>query len=132
MSVERPGGRQIEFRPPGRLLNANEISSGRIHWATKARMAAQWRAAARIAGLTTGRGPAARALPPCLVQCSFPVPDRRRRDPANYFPTTKPIIDGLVDAGLWPDDTPEWVEERSPRLVVGASHVVVDLTPMVS
>ncbi|WP_128683426.1 hypothetical protein [Actinomyces qiguomingii] len=31
-------------------------------------------------------------------------PDRRRRDTHNLMPTVKPIVDGLVDAGLLPDD----------------------------
>lgn len=34
---------------------------------------------------------------------------------------------GLVDAGLWPDDTPEWVTTTEPRLVVGATSVRVEL-----
>lgn len=40
----------------------------------------------------------------------------RRRDPHNYFPTVKPVVDGLIDAGLWPDDTPEWVTTTEPTL----------------
>lgn len=31
-------------------------------------------------------------------------PDRRRRDPHNFTPTAKAIVDGLVDAGVLPDD----------------------------
>ncbi|QHO91050.1 hypothetical protein CWT12_06560 [Actinomyces sp. 432] len=31
-------------------------------------------------------------------------PDRRRRDTHNLMATAKPIVDGLVDAGLLPDD----------------------------
>lgn len=36
-------------------------------------------------------------------------PDGRRRDPNNYHATTKPLIDGLVDAGVFPDDDAEHV-----------------------
>lgn len=32
-------------------------------------------------------------------------PDRRRRDAHNLYPTVKPIIDGLVDAGVLIDDS---------------------------
>lgn len=35
------------------------------------------------------------------------VRGNRRRDPHNYHATMKPIVDRLVQAGLWPDDTPE-------------------------
>lgn len=31
-------------------------------------------------------------------------PDRRRRDAHNLMPTLKALIDGMVDAGLLPDD----------------------------
>lgn len=34
----------------------------------------------------------------------------RRRDPANWAPTAKAIVDGLTDAGIWPDDWKAWVE----------------------
>lgn len=67
--------------------------------------------------------------PPCVVSVALPVKDKRRRDPHNYFATVKPIVDGLVDAGLWPDDTPEWVTTVEPTLVPGATSVVVTLTP---
>lgn len=42
----------------------------------------------------------------------------------HYFATVKPIVDGLVDAGLWPDDTPEWVTTTEPRLVVRRDGLV--------
>ena len=48
----------------------------------------------------------------------------------NYIGTiVKAVIDGLVDAGCWPDDTAEWVEIRQPTLQVGGDLVVVALTP---
>lgn len=51
------------------------------------------------------------------------LPDRRRRDLHNFTPTIKAIVDGLVDAGLLPDDDathlsgPDWrlSPERSKR-----------------
>lgn len=36
-------------------------------------------------------------------------PDKRRRDRHNYNPTLKPCLDGIVDAGIIADDTPEHV-----------------------
>ena len=51
------------------------------------------------------------------------LPDRRRRDLHNFTPTIKAIVDGLVDAGVLPDDDafhlsgPDWrlSPERSRR-----------------
>ena len=39
----------------------------------------------------------------------------------------KATIDGLVDAGCWPDDTAEWVEIRQPLLVVGGPVIVATM-----
>ena len=59
-----------------------------------------------------------------------PVVDRRRRDPHNFAPTLKHVIDGLVDAGLWPDDTPEYVRTLEPALAVRRDRLVrISITP---
>jgi len=60
-----------------------------------------------------------------IVRCVFPVKQLRRRDPHNYYPTVKPIVDGLVDAGLWPDDTPDFVETREPMFAVCQDMYVI-------
>lgn len=39
-----------------------------------------------------------------IVVTVFP-PTRRRIDPPNLYPTVKAIVDGLTDAGFWPDDS---------------------------
>jgi hypothetical protein len=41
----------------------------------------------------------------------------------------KPIVDGLVDADLWPDDTPEWVTTVEPVLSRTTNHVHIIITP---
>lgn len=35
--------------------------------------------------------------------------DKRRRDPHNYYPTLKALVDGLVDYGLVPDDSHQYL-----------------------
>jgi crossover junction endodeoxyribonuclease RusA len=68
-----------------------------------------------------------------MVRVTFPVHDARRRDPHNLAPTVKAIVDGLVDAGVWPDDTDTWVIVLDPRFTKVPRHddgdVVVDLIP---
>lgn len=39
-----------------------------------------------------------------LVTVTIKPPTRRKLDPPNYYPTVKPIIDGLTDAEWWEDD----------------------------
>ena len=43
-------------------------------------------------------------------------PDGRRRDLHNYMPTLKALVDGLVDAGLLPDDDVRHLQGPDMRL----------------
>lgn len=120
---------ELVFLPPARLMSMND----RDHWRAKAKMTKLWRAAAHGAvaldhpgasqWLGTGQSRA-----PSIVHIVFPVRDRRRRDPHNYYPTVKAIVDGLVDAGVWPDDTPEWVTTTEPTLTTSALAVTITIT----
>jgi hypothetical protein len=39
------------------------------------------------------------------IYCYMHFPDKRRRDPGNWYPTAKALVDGMVtDYGLLPDD----------------------------
>lgn len=109
----------IIFRPPCQLMSMND----RLHWRVKAQRTDWWRQAAWAAARPT------KPMPPCTVHIQLPVRDKRRRDPHNYFQTVKPIIDGLVDAKVWPDDTPEWVTTVEPTLSTESRNVVVRLVP---
>jgi crossover junction endodeoxyribonuclease RusA len=102
----------IEFQLPARLMSMND----RYHWSEQRRLARAWREAAAFHALDQVRPP--RLLGPSLVELELPVVGNLRRDPHNYAPTLKHTVDGLVDAGLWPDDTPEHVRTLEPRLVV--------------
>lgn len=52
----------------------------------------------------------------------------RRGDPANALPTTKSLLDGLVKAGVFPDDSPAYVRleatHRAPNLQVRSLHTI--------
>jgi crossover junction endodeoxyribonuclease RusA len=99
---------ELSFVAPDKLLNMNT----QLHRYIRASQVKQWRTAAfyhaRAAGI--------RALGPSVIEWTIDFPSKRRRDPHNFFPTLKPIIDGFVDAGLWPDDTPQWVSTTEPTL----------------
>lgn len=67
---------------------------------------------------------------PMLVELTIPFTKNRKRDPHNYCGTVlKAIIDGLVIAANLPDDTPEWVGHREPKLVKGDT-VFIEVTPL--
>jgi endodeoxyribonuclease rusA len=42
-------------------------------------------------------------------------PNARRRDPHNYMPTLKALVDGFVDAGVLPDDDKRHLQGPDPR-----------------
>jgi crossover junction endodeoxyribonuclease RusA len=119
----------VEFDLPAKCLTMNQ----RLHWAQKAKISRLWRdAAAEAAAVLMVPDDEMQTYPPgpSLVTVHLPVKGNRRRDPHNWFPTIKPIVDGLVDAGLWPDDTPQWVRCTEPTLVVNGDKVRVHMEPM--
>lgn len=114
----------IQFPVPAKQLSMND----KTHWGTRHRWVKAWRHTACIETINQVREPI--PLPPCFVHVTIPFSRGARRDPHNFFATVKPIVDGLVDAGLWPDDTTEWVTTVEPTLVVDTYPIVtVTLTP---
>lgn len=106
-------------------------SSNRMHWAARRRETDPWKllafTTATNAGLAAALGGA-----PCVVTVHIPVPDKRRRDPHNYVPVCKAVVDGLVRANVWPDDNPRYVTVTEPTLVYDPTHTIpasVVLTP---
>ena len=48
------------------------------------------------------------------VQLVYTPATNRRRDTDNLWPTLKPICDGIVDAGIVADDTPDYMIKPEP------------------
>lgn len=110
--------RRVEFPQPAPVMSLND----RLHWAAKARWTKLWRETAGWHARAMHR-----ARPePIVVQIYLPVKDKRRRDPHNFTPTFKAACDGLVDAGVVPDDSEQWVTMLEPVLVPGAATVVIE------
>ena len=83
---------------PAGFMNANH----RPNWAARARDTRAWREAAWAHARSENLAPRDRRARVIVV---FHHADRRRRDVGNLAPTAKAIVDGLTDAGLWPDDS---------------------------
>ena len=104
----RPPQRVTITLPAGiELLNANQ----RLHHAPKAKLTAAIRAAAHEAVTEDEHLMAALAAarPHPLYERVHVLgilhpPKNDRRDPANWYPSFKAAVDGLVDAGLLEDD----------------------------
>lgn len=105
--------RKVVFEiPASEWLTAN----GRRHWADKARRTRALRTRAYWIGRAVLRGGAPWTPDrPCRVRVTVRMPTGRRFDPPNAAPTVKALIDGLTDAGWWPDDDAATVREVAYR-----------------
>lgn len=82
-------------------INANK----RYHWAKRAELTRYWREVANLAARSAVVAPLERAH----VTLTFHRADKREFDPSNLAPTSKACLDGLVDAGVVPDDSRRFV-----------------------
>lgn len=101
---------EFQFPAPTQLMNMND----RFHWSKKARLTSEWREGTQWGAIAARFD---KNLPPCKVTVHLPVKRRVRRDAMNWVATVKPIVDGLVDYGVWPDDSIEWVTVMEPVLI---------------
>lgn len=97
------------FRLPGKtpLLSLND----RLHFRAKAEKTKTLRTMAYV--FFSGHPEAEKVR----VELKWYVSDGRRRDAENPVATLKPLCDGIVDAGVVPDDTPEFMEKLMPEIV---------------
>lgn len=109
----------LTFPPPAVPLSVNDAPMSGF---ARNRQLKPWRLRAFAAGhnlVMAGWAPA-----PITVQATLPFATRRRRDPHNYTGTVvKSMVDGLVSAGVVPDDTAEWVTVMDPVLVVVETRI---------
>lgn len=88
-------------------------SNQRQGWHAKARMTANWRA---IAAWRAHRDVGDAQIDRARVVCELRFAANRRRDANNWEPTAKAVMDGLVDAGVFPDDNTTHVIGPDMRL----------------
>ena len=103
---DQPGTRFVtvipfSFSPP---LTANQ----RLHWANRADKTKTLRT------LTAYHARRFPELGKCRVTLTWYVKTKHRRDADNIVPTLKAMCDGLVDAGVVTDDTPDLMVKDMP------------------
>jgi hypothetical protein len=111
---------EITLPLPGKSLH----SHAKGHWRAKSGATAQARREATWATKAAWSGD---AWTRATVDYFFAVPDRRRRDAANLVAACKAYVDGVIDAGLLPDDCWEMlsigevsveIDRERPRVVL--------------
>jgi crossover junction endodeoxyribonuclease RusA len=88
----------------------------RWHWGRRAKERRVWRdASAWGARAAYGRSSMAGHHRPVEVAVTFHFRVTRTRDRDNLVASLKPVLDGLVDAGILKDDSPTWLRSLVVR-----------------
>jgi len=85
----------------------------KINHYTRAAIVKTWRDAAHVL-CKAAKIP---AIPAIIVYVEYCPTNSIRRDAGNIYPTAKAIVDGIVDAGIIPDD--DWHHCDGPRMSIG-------------
>lgn len=117
--LTRHGGKSSSLRKGNQVLNAND----RLYFAVKNEINAYLRELAKRVVLATHPAfslarPRYSVTKPCSVLITIDTPTRRRFDPPNLYPTIKPLIDGMTQAGVWEDDNSQIIRLMGFRLGV--------------
>jgi hypothetical protein len=95
---------RIELPAGTTLLTANGMRK-QGHWSKYYTTIADLRKTTRMLAAEAG-------IPHLLkakIKVTYHPPDNRRRDPHNWWPSVKAGIDGIVDAGVLPDDSRQYL-----------------------
>lgn len=112
----------IEIPAPAAWINTNT----RMHRMAKANLTKQWRMAGFVAARNLGP-----LNPPVRIIAHIWKPRNGRYDPNNLADTSKAIVDGLVDAGLLPDDSFKHVIGPDHRHGgIGPARIVLEIEPL--
>jgi hypothetical protein len=112
----------VVIEGPCALLSANRS----LHWSKRSVIVRDWRLAARHDAKGTPAFERAKITVEIMQKAAVLA------DAGNYYPTVKACVDGLVDAGVLPNDTPSHVlgvELRPPtKAPKGSRRDLVILT----
>lgn len=97
--------------------------NGRLHPMARYRLEQVW---ARSVWANANRCPKPKINGFAIVQVTFGVNDLwRRRDPMNWAPTCKPIVDTLTRLGFWPDDDSTRLSVCEPRFERSSKSIYI-------
>ncbi len=100
-------------------VDTRMTANDRLHWRRRAELTARW----RRCGWVYAKQARIPALTRAHILIEWLPPDRRRRDPANAAPMGKALVDGIVDAGVLPDDSAQFLDGPDYRLGPPADQV---------
>lgn len=114
----------VQLPPRLALLNSNH----RIHYRTRADRTR----AIRMTANACARRVRVPRLERAQIVAEYRPPDRRRRDVHNLYPSAKAAVDGLVDAGVLPDDSDRYLVGPDMRIgpVEPGGRLVLHITEL--
>jgi hypothetical protein len=94
-----------------------------MHWAVKRKRLEPW----RVILLATIKAQEIQAInEPVNIKVSLSFKKKVRRDPHNYVGTVvKKIVDTIVESGIIPDDTAEYVTVIDPEILINDSNQAI-------
>lgn len=101
--LTRKGGKNNSLANGNQIINAND----RMNWRVKGLIAQFLRQLGHdkaVDSYYSPDNPLFSPEKPCTVSILVLAPTRRRFDAPNLYPTVKPLVDGMTDAGVWSDD----------------------------
>lgn len=111
LQIVIPGEIHRKTRDGEKVITGPPSLNVRRHWRTIARDNAEWKEHAKDVALglrgewEKRHGVQWRPLQLAALSITFIVPTRIRHDVDNLFSTLKPLLDGVVDAGVLCDDS---------------------------
>lgn len=109
LTIPAPTMKPVRKRKTGKLVTRSPFlnSNDRDHWRTTQPITKAWKAnaveAATVAQLPKG-------LTKVRIDGQVVKPRGGRYDAMNFYPTAKAVVDGLVEYGLVPDDSNQYLE----------------------
>lgn len=115
ITIPAPTIKPVKKRKTGKMYTRNPMlnANDHDHWRVQAPIKKEWRRRGR------GYGNALRLrdlhLQHARIDYYVNKPTAGRSDAGNFYPTAKHIIDGLIDAGLLPDDNDKYLDGPFPH-----------------
>jgi len=126
-----------KFEIPGKFIGRNEAERlARSHWSKANEVKRDETQTAMLYARQSGIGPVDGPVDVCVAFREMVSLDadgnlKRPRDADNVMAGCKPVLDGMVKAGIFQDDGPKWVRRVIPvvRYVLDGPRITVAVMP---